>query len=330
MTLAATALAALFLAASGPDTPRRPVHTYSIVARDPVTGDLGVAVQSHWFSVGSSVTWAEPGVGAVATQSFVDPAYGPLGLELMRAGKSAPEALAGLLAADPEREVRQVGMVDAKGRAAAHTGRRAIPAAGHHVGKGYSVQANLMARDEVWPAMSKAFEAAQGDLAERMMAALEAAQAVGGDIRGQQSAALVVVPGVPSGRPWADRIFDLRVEDHPRPLEELRRLLLVARAYRHMNAGDLAVEKRDMAGAEREYGAAMKILPDSAEVVFWYAAALAMAGEVDRSLPLFARSYALDPAWRTLVPRLPASGLLPSDPSILSRIEKAGAPPPSR
>ncbi len=249
---------------------------------------------------------------------------------MMRAGRSAPDALAGLLAADAEREVRQVAMVDAQGRVAAHTGRKNIAAAGHHVGKGYSVQANLMANDKVWPAMARAFEAAKGDLAERMMAALEAAQAVGGDIRGQQSAALIVVPGVPSGRPWADRIFDLRVEDHPRPLEELRRLLLVARAYRHMNAGDLAIEKKDVSAAEREYGAAMKILPDSAEVVFWYAAALAMAGEVDRSLPLFARSYALDPAWRTLVPRLPASGLLPADPAILSRIEKAGAPPPSR
>jgi uncharacterized Ntn-hydrolase superfamily protein len=245
----------------------------------------------------------------------------------MRAGRSAPDALAGLLAADPEREVRQVAMVDAQGRVAAHTGRKDIQAAGHHLGKGYSVQANLMANDKVWPAMSRAFEAAKGDLADRMLAALEAAQAVGGDIRGQQSAAIVVVPGTRSGRPWADRIFDLRVEDHPRPLEELRRLLHVARAYRHMNAGDLAVEKNDVPGAEREYGEAMKLLPDSAEVVFWYAAALAMAGQVDRSLPLFARAYALDPAWRTLVPRLPASGLLPADPAVLSRIEQAGRPP---
>ena len=134
-------------------------------------------------------------MGAVATQSFVDPAYGPLGLEMMRAGKSAPDALAGLLAADAEREVRQVAMVDAQGRVAAHTGRKNIAAAGQHVGKGYSVQANLMANDKVWPAMARAFEAAKGDLAERMMAALEAAQAVGGDIRGQQSAALIVVPG---------------------------------------------------------------------------------------------------------------------------------------
>ncbi len=332
MTLASVALCALgtLAASAAPDVPRRPVHTYSIVARDPVTGEIGVAVQSHWFSVGTTVTWAEAGVGAVATQSFVDPSYGPLGLDMMRAGKSAPDALAGLLAADPEREVRQVAMVDAKGMVAAHTGKRDIQAAGQHVGKGYSVQANLMANDKVWPAMAKAFEAAKGDLAERMLAALEAAQAVGGDIRGQQSAALVVVPGTPSGRPWADRIFDLRVEDHPRPLEELRRLVHVARAYRHMNDGDLAVEKKDIPGAEREYGAAMKLLPDSAEVVFWYAAALAMAGQVDRSIPLFARAYALDPAWRTLVPRLPASGLLPSDPQIVSRIEKASAPVPAR
>jgi len=327
--IALTALAALTVSAA-PEKPRRPVHTYSIVARDTATGEIGVAVQSHWFSVGSTVPWAEAGVGAVATQSFVDPSYGPLGLDMMRAGRSAPDALAGLLAADPEREVRQVAMVDAQGRVAAHTGRKNIQAAGQHVGKGYSVQANLMANEKVWPAMAKAFEGATGDLAERMLAALEAAQAVGGDIRGQQSAAILVVPGTPSGRPWADRIFDLRIEDHPRPLEEMRRLLHVARAYRHMNAGDLAVEKNDVPAAEREYGAAMKLLPDSAEVVFWYAAALAMAGQVDRSLPLFARAFALEPAWRTLVPRLPASGLLPADPAVLSRIEGAGRPSPGR
>jgi len=327
--IALTALAALAVSAA-PEKPRRPVHTYSIVARDTATGEIGVAVQSHWFSVGSTVPWAEAGVGAVATQSFVDPSYGPLGLDMMRAGRSAPDALAGLLAADPEREVRQVAMVDAQGRVAAHTGRKNIQAAGQHVGKGYSVQANLMANEKVWPAMAKAFEGATGDLAERMLAALEAAQAVGGDIRGQQSAAILVVPGTPSGRPWADRIFDLRIEDHPRPLEEMRRLLHVARAYRHMNAGDLAVEKNDVPAAEREYGAAMKLLPDSAEVVFWYAAALAMAGQVDRSLPLFARAFALEPAWRTLVPRLPASGLLPADPAVISRIEGAGRPSPGK
>jgi uncharacterized Ntn-hydrolase superfamily protein len=322
--MTATALLLAALAAAAPDpAPRRPVHTYSIVARDPATGELGVAVQSHWFSVGALVPWAEAGVGAVATQSFVEPSYGPLGLEMMRAGRSAPEALRGLLASDPHPEVRQVAMVDAQGRVAAHTGKACIQAAGQQVGTGFSVQANLMANDQVWPAMARAFQAAQGDLADRMLAALEAAQAAGGDIRGQQAAALVVVAGRSSGRPWDDRIFDLRVEYHPAPLAELRRLLSVARAYRHMNAGDLAVERKDLPAAEREYGAAARLLPGSAEVIYWHAVALASAGQVDRSLPLFARAFALDPAWRTLTPRLPAAGLLPDDPALLRRIVEA-------
>jgi len=213
----------ILLALAAP--PVRPVATYSIVARDSATGELGVAVQSHWFSVGAVVPWAEAGVGAVATQSFIDPSYGALGLDLMRAGKSAPEALAALLAADAQRDVRQVGMVDARGRVARHTGRLCIPAAGDQAGAQYVVQANLMERATVWPAMARAFEAATGDLAERLMAALEAAEAEGGDIRGRQSAALLVVKAHSTGRPWADRRFDLRVEDHPEPLPELRRLL---------------------------------------------------------------------------------------------------------
>jgi uncharacterized Ntn-hydrolase superfamily protein len=316
-------LLALAAAPAWPPSPSRPVHTYSIVARDPATGELGVAVQSHWFSVGALVPWAEAGVGAVATQSFVEPSYGPLGLEMMRAGRSAPEALRGLLAADGHPEVRQVAMVDAQGRVAAHTGKACIQAAGQQLGAGFSVQANLMANERVWPAMARAFEAARGDLADRMLAALEAAQAEGGDIRGQQSAALVVVAGRASGRSWEDRILDLRVEDHPAPLAELRRLVGVARAYRHMNAGDLAVERKDLPAAEREYGAAARLLPGSAEVIYWHAVALASAGEVERALPIFARAFALDPAWRTLTPRLPASGLLPDDPALLRRIVEA-------
>src|SRR5436309_1754415 len=198
----------------------RPVHTFSIVARDQQTGELGVAVQSHWFAVGTAVPWAEAGVGAVATQSFVDPTYGKLGLDLMRAGRSAPDTLKSLVAGDDGRDVRQVAMIDAQGRVAAHTGAKDIAAAGHHVGKDYSVQANLMLNDQIWPAMAKAFESSKGDLAERMLAALDAAQAVGGDIRGKQSAALVVVSGKPTGKPWVDRTFDLRVEDSPEPLKE--------------------------------------------------------------------------------------------------------------
>jgi uncharacterized Ntn-hydrolase superfamily protein len=307
-------------AAEHPVAPARPVHTFSIVARDPTTGDLGVAVQSHWFSVGSIVPWAEAGVGAVATQSFVDPSYGKLGLELMRTGKTAPDALRSLLAGDDGREVRQVAMIDAQGRVDAWTGKNDIYAAGHFVGKDFSVQANLMANDKVWPAMARAFEDARGDLADRMLAALDAAQAIGGDIRGRQSAALIVVTGKPTGQAWKDRIFDLRVDDSSEPLEELRRLVTLQRAYNHMNAGDLAVEKKDNEGALREYGAAEKLVPGNAEMIYWHAVALVNMGRVDESLPLFRKVFAMDRNWATLTPRLPKSGLLPNDPKLIERI----------
>ncbi|HKD40502.1 MAG TPA: DUF1028 domain-containing protein [Myxococcaceae bacterium] len=302
------------------EAPSRPVHTYSIVARDPATGELGVAVQSHWFSVGSVVPWAEAGVGAVATQSFVDPSYGKLGLDLMRAGRSAPDALKGLLAADAGRDVRQVAMVDAQGRVAAHTGAKDIPAAGHHMGANYSVQANLMLNDKVWPAMAKAFEQSKGDLADRMLAALDAAQAVGGDIRGRQSSALIVVSGKPTGRSWDDRVFDVRVDDSPEPLQELRRLVKLQRAYNHMNAGDVAVEHKDAEAGLREYAAAEAMVPDSAEMIYWHAVALVNMKRVEESLPLFRRVFALDANWRTLTTRLPQVGLLPDDRKLIDRI----------
>jgi uncharacterized Ntn-hydrolase superfamily protein len=305
-----------------PALAQRPVHTYSIVARDPATGELGVAVQSHWFSVGPIVPWAEAGVGAVATQSLVDPSYGPLGLTLMRAGKTAPEALRALIAGDPNSEVRQVAFIDAAGRVAVHTGKKAIEAAGHQTGPNYSVQANLMLKSTVPAAMSRVFERAKGDLTERLLVALEAAQAEGGDIRGAQSAAILVVSGKPTGRPWVDRTVDLRVEDHPEPLKELRRLVGVARAYQHMNAGDEALTKKDMKKAAQAYAAA-ETLPDSAtngELVFWQAVALVNAGKVDQSLPLFRRAFAQDTNWVELVRRLPKAGLLPNDQALLGRI----------
>lgn len=308
-----------------PSTPLRPVHTYSIVARDPDTGELGVAVQSHWFSVGPIVAWAEAGVGAVATQSFVDPSYGKNGLDLMRAGKSAPDTLKELLAKDEGREVRQVAMIDAHGRVEAWTGKNDIEAAGHIVGKNFSVQANLMLNDKVWPAMARAFESAKGDLADRMLAALDAAQAAGGDIRGRQSAAMIVVTGKPTGQAWKDRIFDLRVDDSPQPLRELRRLVKLQRAYNHMNAGDLAVEKKDNEGALREYSAAEKLVPDNAEMIYWHAVALVNMGRVDESLPLFRKVFAMDRNWVILTPRLPKSGLLPNDQKIIQRIVSVGS-----
>jgi uncharacterized Ntn-hydrolase superfamily protein len=304
---------------------QRPVHTFSIVARDPDTGELGVAVQSHWFSVGPIVAWAEAGVGAVATQSFVDPSYGKNGLDMMRGGKSAPDTLKELLGKDDAKEVRQVAMIDAQGRVEAWTGRNDIQAAGHIVGKNFSVQANLMLNDKVWPAMARAFESTKGDLADRMLAALDAAQAAGGDIRGRQSAALIVVTGKPTGQAWKDRTFDLRVDDSPQPLQELRRLVTLQRAYNHMNAGDLAVEKKDNEGALREYSAAEKLVPENAEMIYWHAVALVNMGRVDESLPLFRKVFAMDRNWITLTPRLPKSGLLPDDPKVIERIVSVGS-----
>jgi uncharacterized Ntn-hydrolase superfamily protein len=242
----------------------------------------------------------------------------------MRTGRSAPDALKSLLAGDDGREVRQVAMIDSQGRVDAWTGKNDIQAAGHHVGKDYSVQANLMLNDKIWPAMAKAFESTKGDLADRMMAALDAAQAAGGDIRGRQSAAIIVVTGKPTGLAWKDRTFDLRVDDSPEPLKELRRLVTLQRAYNHMNAGDLAVEKKDNEGALREYGAAEKLVPDNAEMIYWHAVALVNMGRVDESLPLFKRVFAMDRNWIELTPRLPKSGLLPADPKIIERIVAVG------
>jgi uncharacterized Ntn-hydrolase superfamily protein len=211
-------------------------------------------------------------------------------------------------------------MIDVNGRVAAHTGSRCIQAAGHLVGDNYSVQANLMVDAGVWPAMSAAFEATHGDLAERMLAALDAAQRAGGDIRGRQSAAIIIVKGTRSDKPWNDKLLELRVEDNPAPLVELRRLVGLWRAYEHMNAGDLAVEKNDIDGAVKHYGAAEQMYPEMDEFVFWHAATLAQKGRLEESLPLFARAFRLQPGWFLLVPRLPASGLLPDDKTVIDRI----------
>ena len=300
--------------------PLRPVNTFSIVARDPATGEMGAAVQSHWFSVGSIVIWAEPGVGAVATQSFVEPSYGPLGLQLMRTGKTAGQALTALLAADEHQDVRQVGMVDANGSVANHTGSNAITEHCHLTGDNYAVQANMMWKPTVCAAMASAFENAEGDLAERLMLALEAAQGEGGDVRGKQSAALLVVNGDISEPAWAGREFELRIEDHPTPLLELRRLLTMARAYRLMNEGDEHMTNGEVEKAIDAYSGAETLVPDSHEMIFWHAATLAAAGEVDESLPLFKKAFDMWPLWKELVQRLPASGLLPDDPELMERI----------
>jgi uncharacterized Ntn-hydrolase superfamily protein len=290
--------------------------TYSIIARDAKTGHLGVAVQSRWFSVGSIVSWAEPGVGAVATQSFAEVTYGPHGLERMRRGGAAPDVLAELLEGDDHPEGRQVALVDARGRVGIHTGAKCVEAAGHVAGDGVACQANMMERDTVWGAMLDAFSSAEGVLADRLMAALRAAEREGGDMRGRQSAALLVVGGVRGDRPWA-RLVDLRVDDHLDPVGELARLLRTHRAFEAMDEGDERLLGGDSAGAVEAYAAAGAILPDEDQIMFWRAATLAAAGRMDEARELADRARDAHPAWAPFLRRAAAAGVVPDDPAFL-------------
>ena len=294
-------------------------HTYSIVARDPESGELGVAVQSHYFATGAVVTWADAGIGAVATQALVDPDYGKLGIELMGAGKSAPETLAALLAADAGREIRQVAMLDADGRVAAHTGNLTIPKAGHLVGEQFSVQANMMTHATVWPAMAAAYRAARGDLAERMIAALEAAESEGGDIRGRQSAAILIVSGTRSGKLLRDKIFDVRVDDAAEPLHELRRLTTVARAGHRMRLAYDALGRADIDGMNREFAAAEELAGENPEMRFWHSIALFTAGRLDEGIAMLREVAARDRNWVELALRLPET-MAPRDPRAMALI----------
>ena len=297
-------------------------HTFSIVARDGRTGEIGVAVQSHYFSVGPVVPWAEAGVGAVATQSLVLVDYGPRGLDLMRQGLTARQALDSLLRGDPARDGRQVAMVDAHGNVAAWTGPSCIPDAGDVQGDQFSCQANLMASPAIWPAMKQAFAAAQGELSERLMQALEAAQKAGGDIRGRQSAAMVVVKPASSGKPWNDYIVNLRVEDNPQPLVELRRLLRLRRAYNLEDQGDAFTSDKKPAEAAKAYADAMSLAPDVVELQFWAAVTMYSNGQEKSGLELFRKVFAKESRWVELVPRLAKVGLFPSDPKKVAEVQR--------
>lgn len=285
-------------------------YTYSIVGVDSVTGEIGVAVQSHWFSVGSRVTWALADVGAVATQSFTNPEFGPKGLELLKSGKSVTEALDILIREDEGRDYRQVALIDARGNSISYTGKKCIPEAGHVYGKYYSAQANLMLRSTVWKAMEEAFKNTEAPLPERLVAALQAAENEGGDIRGKQSAALLVVKAKSTGKSWEDRLVDLRIEDHSNPIAELKRLLKVHRAYEHMNAGDLAIENGNEDLALQEYGLAEEMFPNNLEMKYWHAVSLVNIGKINQALPIFQRIFREDQNWQVLTPRLISPGLL--------------------
>jgi uncharacterized Ntn-hydrolase superfamily protein len=275
--------------------------TYSIVARDPRTGELGVGVQSHWFSVGSVVSWARPGVGAVATQSLVEPAYGPRALDLLAEGLDAAEALRRLVAADDRERVRQVAVVDSRGGVGVHTGEGCVAFAGNQTGAQFSVQANMMASTEVWPAMARAYEAGEGPLARRLLAALNAAEDAGGDARGRQSAALLVAPA--EGEPWR-RTVDLRVEDHDEPLAELDRLLDLADAYALATQGDELVGAGRHEEAADRYTRAAALAPDNHELLFWSGLAAAQGGDMDTALQRVRRAIELQPGWRDMLGRL--------------------------
>lgn len=285
-------------------------HTFSIIAIDTATGEMAVGVQSHWFSVGSIVSWAKSGVGVVATQSFVNPALGTDGLKLMEQGIPADEVLKSLIDADKGRDFRQLAMLDKNGKIMAYTGSKCVQAAGHITGKDYSVQANMMLNNKVVPAMAKAMEVNRNlPLAERVVKAMIAAQEAGGDIRGKQSAVLLVVATKPTEE-WADKKINLRVDDHQEPLIELERLLRVHRAYEHMNNGDLAIEHGNMELALEEYAAAEQMFPENLEMKYWKAVTLANNGKLDMAIPIFKEVFTKDKNWHEMTKRLPASGLL--------------------
>lgn len=285
-------------------------HTYSIVAMDTLTGEMGVAVQSHWYSVGTIVSWGEAGVGVVATQSFVNPSFGSRGLALIKQGLTAKQVLNLLIESDEGRDVRQLAILDSKGNVAAYTGEKCVDFASHKVGNFYSVQANMMLNSTVPNAMAESFENSSGPLEDRLMLALEAAQKEGGDIRGKQSAALLVVKPQSTGKVWLDRKVDIRVDDNPQPLRELRKILKVHQAYDHMNKGDLAIEHNDMDLAMKEYSTAESMFPDNLEMKYWRAVTLWNIGKSDESLDLFKKVFEKDKNWATLTPRLVKSGLL--------------------
>ncbi|KUG26061.1 hypothetical protein ASZ90_004111 [hydrocarbon metagenome] len=299
-------------------------HTYSIVARDTLTGEMGVAVQSHWFSVGTIVSWGEAGVGVIATQSFVNVSFGPDGLALLKEGYTAKEVLDKLIAEDEGRDFRQLAVLDSKGNVAAYTGRKCTPEAGQIEGNQFSVQANLMRNETVWSVMKETFENSQGSLADRLLLTLEAAEEAGGDIRGKQSAALLVVKAETTGKVWEDRLVDLHVEDHTEPLVELRRLYRVHLAYEHMNKGDLAIEQNDMELAMKEYSAAEELFPENLEMKFWRAVTLTNIGELESALPVFKEVFSKDNNWKILTPKLIVNELLNVSEVELQRILSVG------
>jgi len=301
-----------------------PVATYSIVARDPGDGQLGVAVQSHYFAVGSISPHAEAGVGALTIQSFAKASYKTEGLRLIREGASAQEALAALRSRDANAEYRQSAIVDSRGRVAASTGKRCIPEAGHQCGEGYVCLGNMLRRPGIWMQMAEAFEAAKGEFVDRLILSLEAGQSAGGDVRGRRSAAVIVVKAASSGDPDRDMPFNLRVEDHDHPLRELDRLITLKKAFHHNSTGDHHLRNGDVRAALREFSLAVSMAPAHEELVFWQAVAMAVAGFEKEAAPLFLELFETSESWRLLAERVARSDYLPAGSTALDEILRSG------
>jgi uncharacterized Ntn-hydrolase superfamily protein len=287
--------------------------TYSIIGRDPATGATGIAVQSRWFNAGQGLAWIEPEVGAVCTQALTDPSYGPRGLELMREGRSPADALAEAVAADESREVRQVAYMDASGDVAQHTGAACVQAAGHVVGRDCCAQGNMLASDTCWHAMVDAFADTAGDLTDRLLAALDAAEREGGDARGRQAARILVRPGKATGVPWEDRLVDLYVIDHPEPVPELRRLVDVRRAYDRLGTALDHARSGDHAAAADDADRAHVLAPDDDQIAFWRATILGAAGRTDDAAASWLQATAAHPGWPEYLRRCIVAGLLPPE-----------------
>jgi uncharacterized Ntn-hydrolase superfamily protein len=284
--------------------------TYSIVARDESTGEMGVGVQTCFLAVGSIVPWARAGVGAVATQAFAELAYGPRCLDALGAGRPAADALAEARAADPMAELRQVGVLAAGGDVAAVTGELCVHHAGHVIGDGFTAQANMVGSPDVWGAMAAAFEASAGALAWRLLAALEAGEAAGGDARGRMSAALLVVEGSPPDRPGGGTVVDLRVDRSEDPLGELGRLLDAADAFGDY---DRATDHLFGGGAAAALGSidrALEALPGEENFRLVRAGALLASGATDAGLAELRALVADRPTWEIIVRGLADRGLI--------------------
>ena len=298
-------------------------HTYSIVARDAETGEMAVGVQSHWFSVGTVVPWAKAGVGVIATQSFVNIEYGRQGIPLLAEGVAPEEVFVSVAEKDEGKAFRQVGILDAEGRSFAHTGEKNVEHASHITGENFSVQANMMKNEKVVPAMANAFEKYDDlPLAERVLEVLKAAQNVGGDIRGKQSAALIVVSGNKNEQEDLPYQIDLRVDDHQNPVKELDRLLKVKRGYELMNKADVALERKDMDEALDLYKRAEKLMPDNLELQFWKGVGLLNMGNTEKGFNVLEAVFEKNRDWQTLILRLPASGLLQVDNRTMKQLKQ--------